>query len=65
MLEFHVFAKHRLLMSSRLACASETVAGQMPFAFGNSGSPVAAVPMLALTLSTLKILFHPIEPQRR
>jgi len=39
MLEFHVFAKHRLLMSSRIACASKTVAGQMPFGFGNSGVP--------------------------
>jgi hypothetical protein len=31
MLEFHMFAQHRLLISPRIACPSETVAGQMPF----------------------------------
>ena len=34
MLEFHGFAQHRLLISSRIACPSETFAGQMPFGVG-------------------------------
>ena len=42
----------------RIACPSETVAGQMPFGVGHQRGPVAAVPMLALTPTTLKILFH-------
>jgi hypothetical protein len=39
MLEFHVFAQHRLLISSRIACPSETVSGQMPFGVGTRGVP--------------------------
>jgi len=39
MLEFHVFAYHRLLISSRIACPKVTVAGQMPFGVGTRGVP--------------------------
>jgi hypothetical protein len=61
MLEFHVFAKHRLLMSSRIACASETVAGQMPFGVGTNAAPWFSSRRYlqrAFTPTPRKILFH-------
>jgi len=58
MLEFHVFAQHRLLISSRIACPQRDRRWADAIRRRHQRSPVAAVPMLALTPTTLRILFH-------
>ena len=60
-LEFHGFAQHRLLISSRIECRSETVGGQMPFGVGTNAAPWFSSRRYlqrAFTPTTLKILFH-------
>jgi hypothetical protein len=62
---FHVFAQHRLLISSRIACPSETFAGQMPFGVGTSGVPSQRCPCWPCLPPRSRSCSIGTEPQRR